>query len=157
MDALELRAEAELTRQQIKQGRERLVAAIRSAHRSGLSQRAIAQAAATSQPEVSRLIRFHGTSPLGKRLRSHRSEVLNYLASEEIGAVRVFGSVSRGDDTSSSDIDLLVSSPRPFGLLAQEQMKADLSSILGAQVDLVFEGSLRPDLRERILSEAVPL
>src|SRR5579864_756958 len=48
---------------------------------------------------------------LAAALREHRDEIRT--AAERVGAhnVRVFGSVVRGDDTSESDIDLLVDFP----------------------------------------------
>lgn len=56
----------------ITEGRMQLTASIREAYADGLSQRAIAQAANLSQPKVFRLLHFHGTSPLSRKLRKHR-------------------------------------------------------------------------------------
>ena len=81
MDTLELTREATAARQKIDEGRRQLVRAVRQASREGLSQRAIAQATGTSQPEISRLLRFHGTSSHSRSLRKHRAEVLTYLKS----------------------------------------------------------------------------
>ncbi|MBY5929466.1 MULTISPECIES: nucleotidyltransferase family protein [Halomonas] len=67
----------------------------------------------------------------------------------------VFGSVARGQETSSSDIDVLVSfdgpatSQRYFGLLFY------LEDLTGAPVDLVTDTALRDELRPFIESEAV--
>ena len=52
-------------------------------------------------------------TPLGRRLRQRRRQVL--ATAEKYGAsnVRVFGSVARGEDTPESDVDILVDlSPR---------------------------------------------
>ena len=61
----------------ITEGRMQLTASIREAYADGLSQRAIAQAANLSQPEVFRLLHFHGTSPLSRKLRKHRKQILS--------------------------------------------------------------------------------
>lgn len=80
-------------------------------------------------------------------------------ALEPFGArnVRVFGSVARGEDTPSSDIDLLVDIDDGIGLFALLRMKRIAEDLLGRDVDLVPVSGLKPDVAERVLSEAVPL
>lgn len=71
--------------------------------------------------------------------------------------MRVFGSVARGEACSASDIDLLVEMEpgrSPLDLVALWQALGDL---LGDEVDVLSDGGLSPHLRDRILSEAVPL
>ena len=72
----------------------------------------------------------------------------------------VFGSLARGEERSSSDIDLLVEfedldhhpSRRFFGLLHYLEDK------LGGQVDLLTSTSLKnPYFRRRVLQERIPL
>lgn len=157
MDVETLAREAREADAAVAAGRARLVAAVRAAHRSGMSQREIAQAIGRSQPEVSRLIRFHGTSPHARALRAHRDEVIALLAEHGLTDVRVFGSTARGTDGPDSDIDLLVSSPSPVGLLSQSEIEVDLVDRLCTPVDLVIEDDVRPVIRERILKEVVPL
>ena len=157
MDVETLAREAREADAAVAAGRARLVAAVRAAYRSGMSQREIAQVVGRSQPEVSRLIRFHGTSPRARVLRAHRDEVIALLAEHGLTDVRVFGSTARGTDGPDSDIDLLVSSPSPVGLLSQSEIEVDLVDRLGTPVDLVIEDDVRPVIRERILKEVVPL
>lgn len=52
--------------------REELVHAVRAATAGGMTQSEIARAIGRSQPEVSRLLRFHGTTPLARRVRGAR-------------------------------------------------------------------------------------
>ena len=49
--------------------RAELVRAVRGAAAGGMTQAQIARQVGRSQPEVSRLLRFHGSSALGMRLR----------------------------------------------------------------------------------------
>lgn len=100
-------------------------------------------------------------------LQQKRSEILALAAKHGAYNVRVFGSVARGEATSTSDIDFLIdydlskTSPWfPGGLLA------DLEDLLGHEVDIVTEKGLHQLIRDcpsgsgfanRILSEAVPL
>lgn len=53
----------------VRHARAELVAAVREAPREGLTQTEIARLIGRSQPEVSRLLRFHGRGPLAQRLR----------------------------------------------------------------------------------------
>lgn len=60
----------------VRAARARLVGAVRVAHNSGMTQTGIARRTGRSQPEVSRLLRFRGTTPPARRLRDHRDEVI---------------------------------------------------------------------------------
>lgn len=57
-------------------------------------------------------------TPLGRRLQRRRRAVLDTAARRGARNVRVFGSVARGEDTESSDIDLLVDLDDGVGLVA---------------------------------------
>ncbi|MFN2318119.1 MAG: nucleotidyltransferase family protein [Dermatophilaceae bacterium] len=122
-----------------------------------MSQRDIATAIGRSQPEVSRLVRFHGTTPLGRRLRSVRQHVIDLISDAGGKDVRVFGSVASGAESESSDIDLLFTMSRPLGLLELEALQARVSEVVGAPVDLVPDGTLLPPVARRVLAEAIPL
>ena len=71
--------------------------------------------------------------------------------------VRVFGSVATGQDHKSSDVDLLFTMARPLSLMQLGALERDVSRVVGCPVDLVPDTVLRPDLRDRILAEAVAL
>lgn len=71
--------------------------------------------------------------------------------------IRVFGSVARGDDGPDSDVDVLVDVDESVGLFALGRMRSAAERVLGAPVDIVPADSLKPDVRERVLAEAVPL
>ncbi len=90
-------------------------------------------------------------------LASKRNQVLALAAAQGARRVRVFGSVARGLDKEGSDLDLLVDLPRGTSLLRIVGLKLDLEDALGVKVDLCTEAELHPDLKARILSEALPL
>lgn len=141
----------------VREARAELVRAVRQAAASGMTQAEIAREIGRSQPEVSRLLHFHGTSPLAKRLRAARAEVLRTLHAVGGDNVRVFGSVAAGEDRADSDIDLLFTMGRPLSLIELGQLEERVAAVVGAHVDLVPDSSLRPALRDRVLAEAVPL
>ncbi len=134
-----------------------LVNAVRSGAALGLSQREIAAAIDRSQPEVSRLLRFRGHSPLAKSLAKNRRKVLETAGAHGATNLRVFGSVALGTDTSESDIDLLADLAPGTSLFELARLERELSEILGADVDVVPAQGLRDHLAQRVLSEAVPL
>lgn len=71
--------------------------------------------------------------------------------------VRIFGSFARGEQTESSDIDLLVDFPEKFTLLQHSGLKIDLEKALERKVDVVSSRSIKPRLKKYILPEAQAL
>lgn len=96
-------------------------------------------------------------TPLGRRLRRHRRTVIDLAARRGLRNVRVFGSVARGEDTASSDIDLLVDTDTGVGLVALAGLARELSGLFGVAVDVVPAASLKGGVRAEVLGEAVPL
>ena len=71
--------------------------------------------------------------------------------------MRVFGSTADGTDRPDSDVDLIFDMRKPLSLMQLSTLERKLSQLIGARVDLVPVSSIRPDLREHILEQAVPL
>lgn len=90
-------------------------------------------------------------------IETHRADLLALARRRGVTAVRVFGSMSRDDSTESSDVDLLVTLAPGTSALALGGLLLDAQDLLGRRVDVVTEASLHPALRERVLSDAVPL
>lgn len=84
-------------------------------------------------------------------LRRHMEEIRRH------GVVRlaVFGSVSRGEESRNSDVDILVEFDRPIGLFAFVTLQRYLEELIGRPVDLVMPEALRPEMRDEILADAV--
>jgi predicted nucleotidyltransferase len=122
-----------------------------------MSQTQIASEIGRSQPEVSRLLHFHGTTPLARRLRKHTSEIRRIIAEAGGSNVRVFGSVATGQDHEDSDIDLLFTMGTPLSLMQLGALEGRISDVLDTEIDLVPDSILRPEFRDRALAEAVPL
>ena len=94
---------------------------------------------------------------LGRRLRRRRRTIIETAANRGARHVRVFGSVARGEDTSTSDIDLLVDLDRGVGVVALAALKRELTTLLGVKVDVVPAEALKPRIRAEVLAEAIPL
>jgi len=69
----------------------------------------------------------------------------------------VFCSYVRGEENQGSDLDLLAGILRPISLIELVGAEQYLEEVIGVKVDLVPERSLRMELRDDILREAVPI
>jgi len=86
-----------------------------------------------------------------------RSIVLRVARRYGVRNVRGFGSFARGEHTKRSDLDLLVEMPEGYSLLDLAGLKVDLEEAIKRKVDVVPAHTIKPLLRDRILSEARPL
>jgi uncharacterized protein len=94
---------------------------------------------------------------LGNELKEKRQEILEIAARRGAHNVRIIGSVARGEADEQSDIDLLVTFDPGTSLLQYAALIRDLGEFLGRRVDVADDKGLRPRVRDRVLSEAVPL
>ena len=90
-------------------------------------------------------------------VRSRRDEILRIARRHGVARVRLFGSVARGEATSGSDVDLLIEVEGPTTPWFPGGLVADLEALLGRRVQVVEPESLREDIRDRVLEEAVAL
>jgi predicted nucleotidyltransferase len=89
-----------------------------------------------------------------KIIKQHR----NILADRYgIAIVGIFGSYVRGEQEQRSDIDLLADILRLISLLEMVGAEIYLSEVLEIKVDLVPKRSVREELRNNILEEAVSI
>ncbi len=96
-------------------------------------------------------------TPLGRRLRRHRRALIAAAAAAGGSNLRVFGSVARGEDTPSSDVDLLIDLPGDTGLFALLALEEAFQRILHVEVDLATSEGLKPRVRAEALTEAIAL
>jgi len=88
-----------------------------------------------------------------RTLRMHEPE----LRAAGIVHLRLFGSVARGEATAGSDIDLMADFDRSKRLTLVKLGNAHslLSNILGAKVDLSLSSSMKENVRDRAMREAI--
>jgi len=80
------------------------------------------------------------------------SEIANRRRIEN---VRIFGSVARGDEKESSDVDFLIHLRPEANLLDLSGFNLDLTDLLKCKVDVVCDNSIHRVIKEKILAEAV--
>nr|WP_206204643.1 nucleotidyltransferase family protein [Thermococcus sp. MAR1] len=69
--------------------------------------------------------------------------------------VEIFGSYARGEQSENSDLDLLIEFEEPVGLLTISMLQIYLSELLGIEVDVIPKNSLRKELWDDVIREAV--
>jgi predicted nucleotidyltransferase len=82
--------------------------------------------------------------PLRALVESLHREIKALAARHRARAIAIFGSVARGDEGPGSDIDFLVEFEPGSSLFDLVRLKADLSDLLGREVDVVSLGGLLP-------------
>ena len=85
-------------------------------------------------------------------LLQHKAELREKFKVKTLG---VFGSYVRGEQKSSSDVDVLVEFEVPVGLFEFMKLENYLSDLLGVKVDLVSKKALKPHIGEHILQEVI--
>lgn len=81
----------------------------------------------------------------------------DFFLTQPVEKAWVFGSYARGEETTASDIDIMVSyregyRPGLFGICA---IIDQLETLLGKKVDLVEQGTLYPRIAEEVESQKV--
>ena len=82
----------------------------------------------------------------------------DYLKSEyNVLTIEIFGSYVKNVQSNKSDLDLLVTFSKAPSLLKYIALENYLCTMLDVNVDLVMKKSLKPHLKELILSEVHPI
>lgn len=86
-------------------------------------------------------------------LRAHEPE----LKAAGVTRLTMFGSTARGEAQPDSDVDLLAAfdDTRALSLLDVIRIENLIADILGQPVDLVEEGTLKPEVRQRVDREVI--
>mgnify|MGYP006312440547 CR=1 FL=1 len=93
------------------------------------------------------------------RLGISEEALRTFCQNHRIRRLAAFGSVLRMDFSPESDIDLLAefAPGERVGFIRLGTIEAELSELLGRQVDLNLASSLNADFRDKVLAEAEPL
>ncbi len=94
---------------------------------------------------------------------NNKNEILKVLKRERIflnekfnvKSIGIFGSYARGEQTKTSDIDMLVEFDAPVGFFKFIELEEYLSEKLGVKVDLVTPDALKPLIKPHIIEEAI--
>jgi hypothetical protein len=79
------------------------------------------------------------------------NSIISYLKPFNPERIAIFGSFARGEETPESDIDVLVKFNKTISLLDLVKIHRELSKILGREVDLVTEPSIKNERLKRYI------
>ncbi len=79
------------------------------------------------------------------------------LRNNGVDKADIFGSYARGEQTDDSDVDLLVRINKDFGLIEIIKLKRALEETINKKIDLVECDTIRPELKEKILGDEIPI
>ena len=91
------------------------------------------------------------------RIDNVRDKILPVLRRYEVKQASFFGSIVKGKWSKTSDIDILVKLSDELSLFDFIGLKNELEDTVGRKVDLVEYETIKEGLKERILSEQVPI
>ena len=77
--------------------------------------------------------------------------IINYLRPYNPVRIGIFGSFARKEETADSDIDILVKFKETISLLDLAKIHRELSQILGKDVDLVTESSVKNEILKKYI------
>jgi predicted nucleotidyltransferase len=86
-----------------------------------------------------------------------KSKIVPILKQHGIKKAAIFGSFVKGEVKSSSDVDVLVEIENEMSLLDFVGMKLELEEAINMKVDLVEYETIKPLLKDKILSEQVAI
>lgn len=90
-----------------------------------------------------------------EQLRAQREAIIEIASRNKACNVAVFGSVARGEETATSDVDILVDFLPGASLTDQFRLKDELTEFLNMSVDVISRRALKlrdSDIREEALA-----
>ncbi len=90
-------------------------------------------------------------------LKKNREKILSLADRRGAYNVRVFGSVVRGEENETSDVDFLMTFRKGTTLFDRGGLVSDLREFLGCDVDIVSDKTIHPLIQNEVYHSAVAL
>jgi hypothetical protein len=94
---------------------------------------------------------------MSDQMQAVREKITDILRRNDVKRASFFGSRVRSELTEGSDVDILVEFKGKKSLLDLAHLKNELEDTINRRVDILTYKSLHPRLKDRILSEQVPI
>ena len=91
------------------------------------------------------------------RLRRLKAEIYQIARKHNASKVYVFGSCARKEETTESDVDVLVELNLGASLFDLMDLQDSLETLLQCKVDVVSKRGLNPYIKKQVLQEAIAL
>ena len=88
---------------------------------------------------------------------SFQQDLIKALKEMPINRASLFGSFARGDDSPGSDIDILIDIQPGLSVFDVLRMEKVLKDKFSRKIDLVEFSALKPSIKDKVLSQAIPL
>lgn len=92
-----------------------------------------------------------------KQLQQYRLKIIELARKYHSNNIRVFGSVAKGENTESSDVDFLIDPDPQQDLFDVIRLRRSLQELLKCDVDIVHSTALHHSIKQEILESAVRL
>ena len=83
--------------------------------------------------------------------------MINALKEFPIKRASLFGSFARGDNRPDSDIDILIDLEPSLSVFDVLRIETALKEKFSRKIDLVEFSALKPSIKDKVLSQAIPL
>ncbi len=90
-------------------------------------------------------------------LEQHRERIRRIVECHNARNARFFGSVLRNEDVEGSDLDILIDTTSETTLFDVGAIQAEISELLGVEVDVLTPGALPEKWKMDVLSRAQPV
>ena len=88
---------------------------------------------------------------------NHREAIRRIVLEQHASNARVFGSVARGEDRESSDLDILIDPTPQTTLMDVARIQVALEKLLQVRVDVLTPNALPEKFRQDVLRHAVAI
>jgi len=88
-------------------------------------------------------------------LNKNRVEIRQIVETHHASNARVFGSVSKGEDTEQRDLDILIDPTNETTLFDIGAIERKLKSLLGVTVDVLTPNALPDHFRDEVISSSL--
>jgi predicted nucleotidyltransferase len=108
---------------------------------------------AKTMQKILRAARIRPSIPL----KLYADDIVAAAAAHGIESVRVFGSTLTGDDTETSDIDLLIATRSGVSIFDVGAFALEVEELTGFDVDIITERQAEKPRFAHVLAQAVPV
>lgn len=90
-----------------------------------------------------------------QHIKTLKTQMNSLRKSFFVKRLAIFGSVAKGKQKKSSDIDILVEFSKPVSYFTFLDLEENLSKLMKRKTDLVTKNALKPRIKKQVLKDAI--